>query len=164
MKGEYPAGAAAKFVLLSAAGVILCFMLILRLSLYIWDISVFGSYTHTPEQITGFLRENGIAAGKAKSEIDCAGIEALLRSAFEDIGWVSAEIKGTRLIIRISETNLTDTNPPSAGPQHIVAEKDGIVRQIVVRSGTPMVAAISTPNPSFSSPNSAAKDWAGTYR
>ena len=123
-----------------AAGVILCFMLILRLSLYIWDISVFGSYTHTPEQIAGFLRENGIAAGKAKSEIDCAGIEALLRSAFEDIGWVSAEIKGTRLIIRISETNLTDINPPSAGPQHIVAEKDGIVRQIVVRSGTPMVA------------------------
>ena len=122
-----------------AAGVLLCFFLILRLSFYIWDISVTGSYTHTPEQITGFLRENGIYAGAAKKEVDCAGIEALLRSTYEDIGWVSAEIKGTKLIIRISETSLTDTDPPSAGAQHIVAEKDGIVRQIVVRSGTPAV-------------------------
>lgn len=124
---------------LFAAGFLLFFCLIIRLSFYIWDISVLGTYSHTPEQIIRFLQENDIYTGKSKKEVDCPEIEALLRGAYEDVGWVSAEIKGTRLIIKISETNIPEKNETATGPQHIVAEKDGIVKSIVVRSGTPVV-------------------------
>ena len=125
---------------LCAAGFLLFFVIIFRLSFYIWDISVEGSYYHTPQQLIRFLQEQEICAGRRKSEIDCPEIEAMIRKNYPDIGWVSAEIKGTRLIIRISETNMPETDPVAEGARHIVAKHDGIVRELIVRSGTPAVS------------------------
>jgi similar to stage IV sporulation protein len=109
------------------------------MSLYIWDINILGGSRHTPEAMLKFLAENGINAGIKKKRISGSHIEEEIRLAFEDIGWVSAEIKGTRLIIKITETNMPVPIVEATAHSHIVATKDAVIKKIVTRTGTPLV-------------------------
>jgi similar to stage IV sporulation protein len=120
-------------------GLIICIILVYIMSLYIWDIEVLGGSKYTPEAILKFLSENNIKAGIKKKNIDGSKIEEEIRLAYEDIGWVSAEVKGTRLIIRIRETNMPTPVIRTTAPSHIVATKDAVIKEIITRSGTPMV-------------------------
>ncbi len=121
-------------------GVFLCLVLIYFLSLYIWDISFLGYRKYTPEALTKFLNENNIYTGNRKSKVNCQEIEEKIRLAYHDIGWVSAEIKGTRLIIKIKETNMPISATKATKPSHMVATKDAIIKSIITRSGTPAVS------------------------
>ena len=120
-------------------GLIICIILVYIMSLYIWDIEVLGGSKYTPEAILKFLSENNIKAGIKKKNIDGSKIEEEIRLAYEDIGWGSAEVKGTRLIIRIRETNMPTPVIRTTAPSHIVATKDAVIKEIITRSGTPMV-------------------------
>ena len=88
-----------------------------------------------------FLAENDIRAGIKKKRIVGNKIEEEIRSAYDDIGWVSAEVKGTRLIIKITETNMPVPIIPATAPSHMVATKNAVVKEIITRTGTPMVKA-----------------------
>ncbi len=120
-------------------GILLCCVLVYIMSLYIWDINIYGGSKYTPEAIIKFLNESNIKAGIRKKKIDCKKIEEDIRLAYDDIGWVSAEINGTRLIIRITETNMPAPIVEATAPSHMVATKDAVVKEIVTRTGTPMV-------------------------
>jgi similar to stage IV sporulation protein len=124
-----------------AAGVLLCITLVYILSLFIWDISILGGSKYTPEAMLKFLKGNQIYAGIQKKEVNCQEIEETIRLAYNDIGWVSAEIKGTRLIIKITETNMPAPARPAMVPSHITAARDAIVQEIITRAGTPLVKA-----------------------
>lgn len=121
------------------AGVLLCIILVYILSLYIWDINILGGSKYTPEAMLKFLDENQIYTGILKKKVNCQEIEETIRLKYKDIGWVSAEIKGTRLIIKITETNIPAPAGKAIAPSHIVATKDAIVKSIITRAGTPMV-------------------------
>lgn len=120
-------------------GFLICMMLIYIMSLYIWDISILGGSKHTPEAMLKFLDKNDIRAGIRKKKISGSHIEEDIRLAYEDIGWVSAEIRGTRLIIKITETNMPAPIVNVTAPSHIIATKDAVIKEIVTRTGTPMV-------------------------
>lgn len=120
-------------------GILLCGLLIYIMSLYIWDISILGGFKYTPQAMLKFLSENNIKAGIMKKNINGSEIEEIIRLSFNDIGWVSAEIKGTRLIIKITETNMPAPIVEATAPSHIVASKDAVIKKIVTRTGTPMV-------------------------
>jgi similar to stage IV sporulation protein len=120
-------------------GLILCMVLIYVMSLNIWDISILGGSKYTPETMLKFLNQNQVYTGILKRKVDCQEIEETIRLTYKDIGWVSAEIRGTRLIIKITETNMPAPARPAMEPSHITATKDAIVKKIITRSGTPMV-------------------------
>jgi similar to stage IV sporulation protein len=120
-------------------GLVLFVSIIYMLSLYIWDVSVLGGHTYTPEAMTKFLKENNIYVGVQKKQVDCQDIEELIRLTFHDIGWVSAEIKGTRLIIKITETKLPTKAVTATENRHIIASKDAVITKIVTRTGIPKV-------------------------
>lgn len=120
-------------------GVFICMLAILIMSLYIWEISFLGGSKYTPEAMTKFLKEHNVYTGIRKSKVDCQEIEETIQLAYNDIGWVSAEIKGTRLIVKITETNMPAPAEPAIAPSHILATKDSIIKEIVTRTGTPMV-------------------------
>jgi similar to stage IV sporulation protein len=86
-----------------------------------------------------FLKESDVYSGIRKKKVDCQEIEETIRLAYKDIGWVSAEIKGTRLIVKITETNMPAPAGIALGPSHIVATKDVIIQKIITRAGTPLV-------------------------
>lgn len=120
-------------------GIIICILLVYIMSLFIWDIEILGGSKHTPEALLKFLKDNDIKPGVKKKYIDGSKIEEEIRLAYEDIGWVSAEIKGTRLIIKITETNMPTPIIEATAPSHIVATKDAVIKEIITRTGTPMV-------------------------
>ncbi len=121
------------------AGVILCMVLIYIMSLNIWDINILGGSKYTPETMIKFLDEHQVYTGIQKRRVDCQEIEEKIRLTYKDIGWVSAEIRGTRLIIKITETNMPAPAKIAMEPSHIVATKDAIIKKIITRAGTPLV-------------------------
>ncbi len=120
-------------------GIIVCVILVYIMSLYIWDISFQGGSKYTHEAMIKFLNKNNIYTGILKKKVNCQEIEETMRLAYKDIGWVSAEIKGTRLIIKITETNMPVPAGVAREPSHMVATKNAIVKSIITRTGTPLV-------------------------
>lgn len=120
-------------------GIILCAGILYCLSLFLWNISISGEYSNTNETIRKYLEKEKIHVGMLKSKVDCKNIEEAIRREYEDIGWVSAEVKGTRLLIKLTETNLTKQEYVDRTPSHIIASRDGIITEMIVRNGTPKV-------------------------
>lgn len=120
-------------------GILLCSIILYGLSLFIWDISIEGEYTNTKEIILEYLESQGVYNGVLKRNINCQNIEEKIRKEYKDIGWVSAEIRGTRLLLKITETNIIKKNEEKVEPHHIIATKNGIITSIVTRKGTPKV-------------------------
>lgn len=114
------------------------FWLIYLLSTFLWSIRVSGGFVHTTEELTAYLAEKGIRCGIRHRTIDCDSLEKQIRLDYPDIGWVSAELKGTKLILQISETS----QPQKASEtteSSICASSDGIVVSILCTNGTPLV-------------------------
>lgn len=113
--------------------------ILLTLSRFIWNIDIEGNYTYTDEEMTRFLADNGITAGCTIRSVNCAGMEEEIRKRYPDIGWVSMDINGTNLRVRIVETNMPVPYEKQTKPCHLIASHDGTVESIVTRSGVPMV-------------------------
>ena len=120
-------------------GIIFFCALIYLFSLHIWNITIVGGQNYTEERLIKYLKEENIYIGKKVKEIDCRRIEENIRENYTDIGWVSAEIKGTNLIIKIRETVIPSPAISRTNPTHIIAKKDGIISVMVTRTGTPLV-------------------------
>ena len=84
-------------------GILLCSVSLYVMSLFIWNIQVEGNLHRTDSAIIKFLEEHDIYHGILKSRLDCAALEELLRSEYDDVIWAAAKIQGTRLIIEIQE-------------------------------------------------------------
>ena len=133
------------------AGALLSLALVFLLSRYIWNIDIQGNLSYTDETLLRFLESTQVTNGMPVSEVDCARIVKDIRKEYNDIIWVSASIKGTRLIIQVKENEdslpaMDEVNPEPAGEQlqedkamDIVADQDCIITKIVPRNGIPMV-------------------------
>lgn len=125
---------------LFVGGLLLCGILIYACSLFIWDINVDGTYFYTEDQIATQIEQKYVTLGMRKSEIDCNWLEEQLRQDFPEISWVSCEIKGTQLNVAIKETlEGTEVVDEKTPPQDIVAAKDGVIVEMITRSGTPVM-------------------------
>ena len=123
------------------SGIFLCAFLILLLSRHIWNIHVEGNSRNSTGAILDFLESEGIFHGISKSKVDCPQIAASIREEFSNVIWVSARIRGTRLLIEIKENSdgYADAEEVSpGGARDLVSRKDGIVESIITRSGVPL--------------------------
>lgn len=120
-------------------GIMAFFLLISILSKFIWQIEFSGNHLHTEEQLRSNMEEWGIGFGTRSAQVDCADLEAKVREKFTDIGWVSVEIHGSKMVVRLRETNFQKKEMVTAGDTDIVASQNGIISEIVTRSGTPQV-------------------------
>lgn len=123
-------------------GIILCAVLLKVYSLFIWDIRFEGNVRWPDETLAEFLREEGIAPLMLRSKVDCPEIVKNIRKEYNDIVWVSASLDGSRLNIRVKENN--DAYPEYTlaeddSPTDLVASSDGVITEIVTRSGVPLV-------------------------
>ena len=79
------------------------FILLYVMSLFLWEIEFQGNVRYSDDTLARCLKGQEIACGIPKSRIDCEKLEHELRSAFPEITWVSAQLSGPRLLIRIRE-------------------------------------------------------------
>ncbi len=120
-------------------GGLLFFAVIYLLSSFIWEIQIQGQYTYTEEALLKYLQSIDVYAGMRKKKISCPDIETAIRETYTDIGWVSAELKGSKLFVRIQETNMPTLYETDTTPRHLVAQRSGVVESIITRTGTPLV-------------------------
>ena len=109
---------------------------------YVWKIEVTGNTSVNTQEIIQYLQENHVEIGAKKNEIDCSGIEVLLREEFHQFGWVSVYVEHTNLCIEVKES-LYDTVEHYGvefGSQYdLIANKDATIYSIVTRAGKAVV-------------------------
>ena len=126
------------------AGILFAAAILYSLSFFIWNIHIEGNVSLSTEVLLAYLEEEQVVHGMLKKDVDCEDIRRSLRIRFPDIVWVSAEIRGTRLIIRMKENRdgfEIQEEGKEEGPQDIVASRDGVLVSILTRSGVPQVMA-----------------------
>lgn len=112
-------------------------------SLYVWKIDLTGNYQITRDMFDSFLETQNVKIGMRKNDVDIEELEKAIRKFFPQVTWASAKLTGTKLQVDIKENDTTlvvekDRNV-SEGTD-LVAEYDGAIVSIIVRSGVPMVS------------------------
>lgn len=126
---------------LYGAGLICFFMILYCLSLFVWDIGFEGNRMYTYDTLLKYCESQNIRYGMPKRKINCEVLEEALRTEFPEITWVSARVSGTRLLVKIKENEVFSQIPEKDDtPCDVIAEKDGIITSMIVRSGVPMVS------------------------
>ena len=126
-----------------AAGLLLFCGLLYYLSGFVWNIEVNGNSYLSEEVILDFLSEENASFGTKISDIDCAGLEERLRSRYSEVIWTSINIYGTKMTVDLQENLLPEEQYEQADDAvyDIVAAKDGVITEMITRSGTPCVTA-----------------------
>ena len=124
-----------------AGGLAAFFLLIYLSSFYVWDISFDGNHRFTDEMLLHFMDTIQVQCGMRKKEISCGDLEKQIRNAFPEIGWVSAELTGTRLTVHVRENGILKAETGSDAPCELTAGSDGTVTKIIVRNGIVRVKA-----------------------
>ncbi|MGL5434134.1 MAG: sporulation protein YqfD [Lachnospiraceae bacterium] len=126
---------------LYACGLTAFFLLLAVMSQFIWNITLEGNYRFTDDTILKYLDQQEIRYGIMKNTINCDEIEAAIRMDFPEIIWVSARVSGTRLMIKVKENEVMASIPlKDESPRDLVADKDGVITSMIVRSGKAQVA------------------------
>lgn len=126
---------------LSAAGFACFFLVLFVMSRFIWNITLEGNYRFSDDTLLHYLDQLEIRYGVRKRGIDCDSLEEAIRSSFPDIIWVSAQISGTRLMIKVKENDGMRSIPvKDETPRDLIAGKDGVITRMVVRSGKAQAA------------------------
>ncbi len=122
-------------------GVAVFIFLLMFLSSRIWGISIEGQSVHTRESLLKYLDSRNVYGGMAVRDVECSTIREELRHSFDDISWVSVELRGSRILIKLKEAQLVQENKEDKTPASLVAEDAGTVISIVTSRGTANVRA-----------------------
>jgi len=127
------------------AGLLGSFIFLQWIGNYILTIEINGNYFVTEDVFVDFLNEYGIDEGIKKKDVDIARLEKAIRNEYEIITWTSVQMNGNKLIIHIKENDLIqnkniekETKNETEG-YHLVADKDGVIVDMVTRNGVPKV-------------------------
>lgn len=121
---------------LLALGICSFFLMLYAMSFFIWDISFEGNHRFTDEMLLEYMETLPAVCGMRKSKISCETLESEIRNHFTEITWASAEISGTRLIVRIKENEaMLSPQIRDTTPCDLAASKTGTVVKCITRSG-----------------------------
>ncbi len=126
------------------------FMLIgFALFLAVWLIStnmllhikLEGNHSISEDVFKDFLEKQGVYIGMWKKDIPLENLEKEIRKNFDLITWTSGKIDGTMLVISIKENEkvMSEEKNILTYGSSIYASADGIISNIYVRNGIPMV-------------------------
>lgn len=118
-------------------GLVISLLVVWMLSTRMWSIHIEGNVRNTTPEIMKFLQDAGICHGMKTEKIDCKSIVKLLRERYEDITWASAKLHGSTLILNIKEGVLLEEVYESENPSNIIADKSGMIVEMVTRAGVP---------------------------
>lgn len=121
-----------------------CLLSLYLLSSFIWFVQVEGSKQVSKEDILKSAEIAGLQMGTYKRGVDTDRISRLVLTDLPGLSWVGVEIVGTKAIIRVAEK--TVKKPVDTSPAHIVAVKTGLIKEILVLEGQPVVQEGDTVN------------------
>lgn len=128
-------------------GAMLFFVSLYILSSFVWSVQVTSTQELrmiTEEQVLNAAADFGIRPGTLRFLINKNLVAQELEKKFSEISWAGIELQGTKVIINVVEKVLPQEDPENVRPGNIVAEKDGLVKEILVLAGEPKVTAGDT--------------------
>lgn len=122
-------------------GGIICCVIIFFLSKFIWNIEIIGNQSITDETMIEYLKTEHIFHGMLIKDVACESIATEIRKDFGEIIWVSVSLDGTNLVINVKEnTDMFQVSQLEEEPSDIIANQEGIITEIIMRSGVPLVS------------------------
>ena len=118
---------------------LIMFMILSSLSSHIWKINIHDNIRYTDEEIKVCLEKEKINIGIEKKKVNTKDIERKIREEFLDVTWVSVQKDGSVLNIYVKENEGSEIVSANEEPVDICASTDGIVKDIITRSGTALV-------------------------
>lgn len=121
-------------------GMALFFTLLYLLSSFIWFIGVEGADYIDQSRIEKDLVELGLYRGVGRRRVieRRDWIIRELKIKFPEAVWVSVKVKGVVALVSVVEKTLPPAREEGA-PRDLVAAKDGLITEMVVINGTPLV-------------------------
>lgn len=114
-------------------GLVLCAVLTYMMSSFIWFVEVRGNKKIPAATVIKTAEHAGLAMGTLKIGLDKDKIEKYIRNSIPETAWVGVRITGTKAVIEIAEKVIMP--PVDNSPANVVAEKAGLVREILVLNG-----------------------------
>lgn len=119
-------------------GAVLFVLLLYMLSSFIWFVDVTGNERVADAEILKVARRAGLSRGTCKWILQPAQVEKEIQEQLPEVSWVGVHIRGARAVVEVVEKKL----PPREAyedPAHIVAEKDGVIKELLVLQGHSLV-------------------------
>ncbi|SFH12554.1 similar to stage IV sporulation protein [Desulfotomaculum arcticum] len=107
-------------------------------SSFVWFINVSGNKSISEQEIKEVARQSGLYPGAFKPAIDGEKLEKIIINRLPNLSWVGVYFDGTRVEVKVVEKVLPPHNNLNAKID-IVAAKDGLIKQILVLQGQPLV-------------------------
>ena len=114
------------------------------LSLFIWEVKVTGEDKLVADSLLKVIEEQYVPLGTVKSKVDCSKLEESLRKDFDEISWISCELKGTSLTVYLEEGMAPKVQTEDSKTGDLVAAKDAVLTKMITRQGTPVVKVKDT--------------------
>lgn len=108
------------------------------LSSFVWFIEVTGNQRISNEVVERVARQAGLKLGVPRWTLNVTALEEAILRQVPGLSWVGVYVDGTRVYIKVVERKLPP--PDETGrPADIVASKDGLIKEMLVLSGHPLV-------------------------
>ncbi|MGL5752871.1 MAG: sporulation protein YqfD [Paraclostridium sp.] len=118
---------------------IISLLILMSTSMFVTDI-----YIQAPEGIDKTLVRKelevaGVKPGVYKKSIDRKEVRDHVMSKFDDVAYVSINVKGTNIFVTVTKKDETLKQAKETNYCNIIASKDGIIDKVIPRSGEQMV-------------------------
>ena len=120
-------------------GIFLCFIFYIISSSLIWKVEVYGNERIETKEIKNVLEQNGIGVFSPLNIKSNSDIEKIILSNFDEVSMVSVVKKGTTVIVSVKEKVINEEYENLDVGSSVVATSDGIITEIKLISGTPLV-------------------------
>ena len=105
----------------------------------VWNIEVFGCESIASESVIEKLESLGFTYGTDFKEIDFDKLHNDYLRLYDDVAWISVNMKGTIANVEVKELSLPNEDDNET-PQNIIASEGGIIVSIEPHGGKPVVA------------------------
>lgn len=104
---------------------------------FVWSVEVVGNQRVLTQDVLEVAKGAGLRQGLPKWNLDAGAVEKAILEQLPGISWVGVYVKGTRVTIELVEKTLPEEKQwPFV---HVVAGKAGLVKEILVQNGHPLV-------------------------
>lgn len=122
------------------AGPLLMGMILMVLSMFVWNVTFEGNNRYTDDALMAYLEKSGVHPGTLKRQVSLSQLEEQIRLDYPEILWVSAQISGTQLSIKLRENDAVFSVPEKdTSPGNLVASADATITRLVIRQGKAVV-------------------------
>ena len=115
-------------------------LFVFSMNQFIWCIEISGEEKIPEQDLVSKVNETGLNIGTFKPFFDeTKAANSLAKNSNGTIDWAAINIKGSKAVVEIRESTKSNAEISEETPSNIVADFDGVVLSVEVKSGIPFV-------------------------